>query len=724
MLSDTESDCEELQQLTINEHFAKAYARKKEREELGKLKEKYGSDAEIALDESEDSEDTDEDEDGEELTPAVDAAILRTLARIKRKDPDIYDSKKDVFEEEQQKTRSSFSFNAKKEDKSKPLHLRQHMLQSQLQSTSRSPSPEPLEPTHAQEQAALRKETISVFHSAVSQGHTNADESEDDDILVPREKTKDEIEREEEEYRAFLAHEVGEDIGGLVSVERAEGSSVDEEKGHDGRERETEEEKEKPDKKKKKKKGKERNSKEQDDHEFLMNYILNRGWIDKSAHRVPKYEEVTGSNSKKKGKAKEDDDVEQDNDSRRTYVVGNAASENEAENFDEEEFDEVAETFESSYNFRFEEPHAAEIATHPREISSTVRREENPRKAARERKKQRKEEKLLQKREEVKRLKALKMKEIREKLERIGKEGGKSADDEALQRLDLEGDWDPEVHDRQMAGIYGEDEPEGKEDVNIEKPAWDDDIDIADIVPPGSEPQSEAGPSKKRKKDKKKKRNSDDVDAEEDGVDVDDMDADLPTKTSSNSKLSKKAFDLEMDDVYALEFNDLVGDIPTRFKYTPVLPDSYGLSATEILLADDAELNNLVGLRKVAAPYRKDRGRAWDPKRKEKLKEFRKTLGERRAGGGAGGGGEGGSLNGDGDGEGEGEGMKRKRKGKKERQKAKLATAIMSEEDPSITPQNGKTGREETRTEVDGEPPAKKRKRRHKVSGSAQVGQS
>ena len=39
-----------------------------------------------------------EDEDGEELTPGVDAAILRTLAKIKRRDPEIYDKEKAVFE--------------------------------------------------------------------------------------------------------------------------------------------------------------------------------------------------------------------------------------------------------------------------------------------------------------------------------------------------------------------------------------------------------------------------------------------------------------------------------------------------------------------------------------------------------------------------------------------------------------------------------------------------
>lgn len=59
------------------------------------VKERYSSDAEG--DDSEDSEDETEDEDGEELTPALDAAILRTLARIKRKDPEIYKSEKSIF---------------------------------------------------------------------------------------------------------------------------------------------------------------------------------------------------------------------------------------------------------------------------------------------------------------------------------------------------------------------------------------------------------------------------------------------------------------------------------------------------------------------------------------------------------------------------------------------------------------------------------------------------
>lgn len=65
------------------------------------VKDKYGSDfdgAEEGSDESTDSESAEsEDEDGQELTPAVDAAILRTLAMIKRKDPSIYVPGKDVY---------------------------------------------------------------------------------------------------------------------------------------------------------------------------------------------------------------------------------------------------------------------------------------------------------------------------------------------------------------------------------------------------------------------------------------------------------------------------------------------------------------------------------------------------------------------------------------------------------------------------------------------------
>lgn len=121
--------------------------------------------------------------------------------------------------------------------------------------SSRSPSPQPL--THVEEQEKLRKETIAAFHDAVP-------EEEGDEFLVPRSKTKDELEKEEEEYRAFLEREVG-DLKDLVTIDIAEASS---------RVEHGEEPSQKEPKKKKGKKvkgeAKGKKSKEETDQEFLM----------------------------------------------------------------------------------------------------------------------------------------------------------------------------------------------------------------------------------------------------------------------------------------------------------------------------------------------------------------------------------------------------------------------------------------------------------------------
>ncbi|KAK0483373.1 KRI1-like family C-terminal-domain-containing protein [Armillaria novae-zelandiae] len=585
MLSDSESDNEYSHQLIINEHYAKAFQYRKEREELEKLKAKYGSDAE----EDEEDEETDsesaesEDEDGEELTPAVDAAILRTLARIKRKDPDIYKSEKSIFGEEQTR---SVALQPKSRTKTKVNFV----LESTLNPTSRSPSPEL---THVEAQHELRKETIAAFHEDEA-------DRDDDDLLVPREKTKDELEEEEEEYRDFLQREVGGDLKELVTFHDNE-DVVKQEPEQGGA----------PKKSKKKSKGVASNkSKEDENQEFLMNYILNRGWIDRSSKHVPTYQEATSGRTKGKSKAKTEDDEDESGSTSDGHDVPTVDPDT-----DEDDFEEIVDQFESSYNFRFEEPDAAEIKSYPRNIASLVRREDTTRKDARERRKARKEEELQKKKEEVRRLKSLKMKDIRVKLDKIGREGGKNFEaDPALETLDLDADWDPDVHDAKMDELYGADE----EVEDVEKPMWNDDIDIGDIIVSDDEQKS------KKKKKKKKKKGVEEEDTG--GVDADAMDADVEHEDEEwdgTEEMRKKKLDEYMNELYELDFNDMVGGMTTRFKYTPVQAQNFALTPAEILMATDAELNEYMGVKKYA-PYRKDS--VWDPKRGEKLKELKQKI--------------------------------------------------------------------------------------------------
>ena len=90
--------------------------------------------------------------------------------------------------------------------------------------------------------------------------------------------------------------------------------------------------------------------------------------------------------------------------------------------------------------------------------------------------------------------------------------------------------------------------------------------------------------------------------------------------------------------------------------------DTFSLSAQDILIANDKDLNEYVSLKKLA-PYRKTGARVWDNKRATKLRDFKEKLKSSRWAGSV-----------DQSSEQHEATHKKKRKGKKERERAK-ATA-------------------------------------------------
>ena len=100
----------------------------------------------------------------------------------------------------------------------------------------------------------------------------------------------------------------------------------------------------------------------------------------------------------------------------------------------------------------------------------------------------------------------------------------------------------------------------------------------------------------------------------------------------SGQKQSKaKVVSGMLDELYKLDYEDIVAGMPCRFKYRQVEKEDFGLTADEILLAEDGELNQFVSLKKISA-YADNYG-VGDQARKvaKKRKRFRVAIKDRLA---------------------------------------------------------------------------------------------
>ncbi|KAE8556686.1 hypothetical protein EYB25_001389 [Talaromyces marneffei] len=314
---------------------------------------------------------------------------------------------------------------------------------------------------------------------------------------------------------------------------------------------------------------------------------------------------------------------------------------------DDEEEEKRAEELEEAYNFRFEDPNKLneKLMTHARDTANqfSVRRDEmSSRKKKREAERERKEAERRERENQKNRLRKLKLEELEEKVEKIKQAAGlKAADfteEEWAQFLD--DNWDDEKWENEMAKRFGEDyyaqddaeldddeeESGGKKKRKPKKPTWDDDIDIKDLVP---DFEDEAAPGVSLTDDEEGEEAVDGEDDEESGR------AKKKSRTQEKHDQKRAARKEKRRIEEAVERNlDLDPTLlpgatrknASHFRYRETSPQSFGLTARDILMADDSQLNQFVGLKKLATfrdPERKRRDLKKMGK-KARLRQWRK----------------------------------------------------------------------------------------------------
>jgi len=564
--------------LKVNKKFAEKFEARKRREEIQRIAE--------TTQELEDSEESSEDSEAELLTQKANSKFLKALSMIKNRDPRLKDPNFQLF--------SDSDFEDPQEPQ-KPQNKKltykevvtKNLLGNQVDNA----------PTQVQKQESIKNDFLQAVNEWETQDSNNQ-------LLKPREKTAEEINKEKQELEVLLQQE--KDSSELKKL------------------KEYWEQAETP------------------NEEFLKKFFLKKMWKDEDT--LLTYDEI----------------VDQEDQTR------------------EEEFD----NFESSYNFRFEEEGFDKIQTYSRQVEGSVRQKPEKRKEKRQAKQERKELEKVKKAEEIKRLKNLKKQEIMKRMELINNYAGKTL---KLNEEVFEEDFDPHKHDQLMKSNFDEDYYQESEScASDSKPEQieENQVDIEKIEKSAELPQAvrEGGsndwwlcdgcqngiPENSWRFDcsecdnftlcntcrttvshshrlKKLKvpigcKPPDQVDF----VYCDGCNKDITSKlrydcsecqdfsvcedcqlTVEHPHELKSAQDL-WEEYYNLDYEELIEDIPCKFRYRQVEPNDYGLDVNEILEWDDKTLNSYIGIKKLA-PYREDQGKTSINKLKKK-KKYLKTL--------------------------------------------------------------------------------------------------
>jgi protein KRI1 len=597
--------------LSFNKSYAARFEVRKKKQELARLKEKL-------KDQEEDDDESSEDEDGKMLTPAMDVQIFRTIDKIRNKDPSIYgqgrffadggedeeaDEDEDVDEDEDEDEDEDDKAAAKAPAARPKLTLKQQLLEQGATAlvsddededetaAAKPPRRHKASLVYNEEQQKLREAFLAEAKVAVD------DEGEEEATgaagggpakgLRKKAVTKEEREREQQEYASWLRHQLLTEHQGSGAVD----DSVTLRRYLYGEQLDANE-------------------------RFLRDYVLNAMWKSPANANAADEDDEDGYDEGGGGVGASDVAAR----AAKAQAAAGAAGEPGEE--EEEDFEDRADDFERKHNFRYEEDGAATLAGHPRHDPSSVRRQAQLSRGREreEAKKARKAEARAQKEAELKRLKNLKKQEILERLRAIEHVTGGAA---ALTEVDLSGDFDPEAWDKRMAEVFNDDyyEAEDGEWRDGDEEEEDGGVDAAierDLA--------RAGASGAQWTTKKSGGGGGGGGGGRSGGGG--FEAITARLKASGDKSAKRTAQQYMDEYYALDYEDLIGgDLPTRFKYVEVPASGFGITDVEMLAEPEKALAKRVPLRYVKRPFAqldpsKIKGRAnrerWEARKAER----------------------------------------------------------------------------------------------------------
>jgi protein KRI1 len=590
-LLEEEDDDDSSADLQINSRFAQQYELRKQREELTRYKRNEGSD------DSDSSSLEEEDEDGALLTTRLDVDILKTIHAIRTKDPKIYNPNVQFFHEEEGESDKEDDTDAKVQSRpSKPKKRYQDIVREQIleKMNSEGDLESDDEDSHAPGRNRASYDASRLAYDEqqqqVRQEFLQSMQDMEEEEFVPLRKTKPlpDGDDDDEEAREAFAKELV-----LLKGLRASstGNKTDSSDWKDPR-------------------GEVSNG-----YDYLLQYFEKRPW---------------------KKNEKDDTPVDDDDDD-----AGDASSLPDVEQ---------ADAFEATYNFRYE---TAADDIHPapddgpREPASgadhsnisyarsltmeTLRRKDDRRVQKRQERLERKAQERKMKEEQLKRLKNAKRQELNQKLQQIRSVLGPAKEGEsdeshppmheaAILKL-LEEDFDPEKFESIMAGICSD------EYYNQNDTEWKNDLDVRKSLQSGMEEDGAllVGPDDGDGGLYDTVPEMDDDDVERNGVVPEPDDEDWLEEEEWQEDTLEHAMERKIkakmeEELYKLDYEDIVAGIPTRFKYRSVPANNYGLSTMEILCARDTTLKQYVSLKKLA-PY-VDQEYVVRPKKRQKFRQL------------------------------------------------------------------------------------------------------